>query len=46
MKNDIKLDKLLSIYEKEISKNVKNKKKVYDFEINKMQYIENIIIYF
>lgn len=43
MKNDIKLDKLLSIYEKEISKNVKNKKKVYDFEINKMQYMENIM---
>lgn len=43
MKNDIKLQNLLFIYEKEISKNVKNKKKLYDFEINKMQYIENIM---
>ena len=43
MKNDIKLQKLLFIYEKEISKNVKNKKKLYDFEINKMQYLENIM---
>mgnify|MGYP000106922245 FL=1 len=43
MKNSISLDNLLLIYEKEISKNIKNKKKLYDFEINKMQYIENII---
>jgi len=43
MKNSISLDNLLFIYEKEISKNIKNKKKLYDFEINKMQYIENII---
>ncbi len=43
MKNDIKLQNLLFIYEKEISKNVKNKKKLYDFEINKMQYLENIM---
>lgn len=43
MKNSISLDNLLFIYEKEISKNIKNKKKLYDFEINKMQYIENIM---
>ena len=33
----------LEYYETEISKNVKNKKKLYDFEINKMQYVEDII---
>lgn len=43
MKDSIKLENLLFIYEKEISKNVKNKKKLYDFEINKMQYLENIM---
>ena len=34
---------LLNIYETEISKNVKNKKKLYNFEINKMQYMDNIM---
>ena len=43
MKNSISLDNLLLIYEKEISKNIRNKKKLYDFEIYKMQYIENIL---
>lgn len=33
---------LLSVYE-DISKSVKNKKRLYDFEVNKMQFIENII---
>ena len=42
MRLDIKLNDLLSIYEKEISKNVKNKRKVLNFEINKMQNISNI----
>ena len=44
MKNDINLENILEIYEKEISKNVKNKKQVYHFEINKIQNINNIII--
>lgn len=43
MINNLNVTNLLNIYEKEISKNVKNKKKLYDFEINKMQYIEDII---
>ena len=52
MKDNLNVSNLLRIYETEISKNVKNKKKLYDFEINKMQYVEdiinmlNIIIYF
>ena len=43
MKDNLNVSNLLRIYETEISKNVKNKKKLYDFEINKMQYIEDII---
>ncbi len=43
MKEYITIPNLLEIYEKEISKNVKNKKRVYQFEINKMQNIGNII---
>lgn len=43
MKNDITLKNILNIYECEISKRVKNKRKLYNFEINKMQYIEDII---
>ena len=42
MKLEVKLNDLLKIYEKEISKNVKNKRKVLNFEINKMQNISNI----
>ena len=42
MKDNLNVSNLLRIYETEISKNVKNKKKLYDFEINKMQYIEDI----
>ncbi len=34
---------VIAIYEKEISKNLKNKKRVYNFEINKMQNISNIM---
>ena len=33
---------ILYVYEKEISKSVKNKKKLYKFEINKMNNINNI----
>ena len=43
MMDNLNVSNLLNIYENEISKNVKNKKKLYDFEINKMQYIEDII---
>lgn len=43
MMDNLNVSNLLNIYENEISKNVKNKRKLYDFEINKMQYIEYII---
>ena len=43
MKDNLNVSNLLRIYETEISKNVKNKKKLYDFEVNKMQYVEDII---
>lgn len=43
MMDNLNVSNLLNIYENEISKNVKNKRKLYDFEINKMQYIEDII---
>ena len=43
MLNDLNINNLLNIYDTEISKNVKNKKKLYNFEINKMQHINNII---
>lgn len=42
MKDDITYENILYIYEKEISKNIKNKKKVYNFEINKIQNLANI----
>ena len=42
MKNDLTVNNLLKIYETEISKNVKNKKSLYNFEVNKMQNISNI----
>lgn len=43
MKYNITFVNLLNIYEQEISKNVKNKKKLVKFEINKVQNITNII---
>ena len=43
MKDNITFVNLLNIYEKEVSKNVKNKKKLVKFEINKVQNITNII---
>lgn len=43
VKNDISIQNLLDIYEKEISKNVKNKRKVRSFENNKMQNIIDIL---
>lgn len=43
MKNDLTTENILKIYEKEISKNIKNKKKLYNFEINKMQNVTNIL---
>ena len=43
MKNDLTVNNLLKIYETEISKNVKNKKSLYNFEVNKMQNITNIL---
>lgn len=43
MQNDLTINNLLKIYESEISKNVKNKKKLYNFEANKMQNITNIL---
>lgn len=43
MKNEITLNNILNIYEKEISKNVKNKRKIYQFEANKIQNVSNII---
>lgn len=43
MKNNITIPNILAIYEKEISKNVKNKKKLYKFEINKFQNISNVL---
>lgn len=38
----VEINKLIDIYEQEISKNVKNKRKVTNFEVNKMQNISNI----
>lgn len=43
MINDVNLPNLINIYEKEISKNIKNKKKLYNFEINKMQHMYQIM---
>ena len=43
MIDSINLENVLEIYEKEISKNIKNKKKLFRFEANKMQNINNII---
>ena len=38
----ITLENLNEIYEKEIKKNVKNKKKIYNFELYKIEYLLNI----
>ena len=43
MNKDVNYNNLINIYDNEISKNIKNKKKLVAFEINKMQYISNII---
>ncbi len=43
MKSNITIENILHIYETEISKNVKNKKRLYNFEVNKMQNITKII---
>ena len=43
MDKSINISNILNIYEKEISKNIKNKRKLYDFEINKMAYVTSII---
>ena len=40
--NDVTLEKILKIYNEEISKNVKNKKKIEEFERYKITYLENI----
>lgn len=43
MKENCNLDTILNLYEQEISKNVKNKHKVFMFERNKFQNIEHIL---
>lgn len=43
MKNEVGLEEVLHIYEKEISRNVRNKNKLYNFEKNKMQNVYEII---
>ncbi|MEG1288257.1 MAG: reverse transcriptase domain-containing protein [Bacilli bacterium] len=42
MENEINFDNILKIYDNEISKHVKNYRKLRDFELNKMQNINNI----
>ena len=43
MLNELNIKNVLGIYENEISKNVKNKKKLYYFDINKIQNVNSII---
>ncbi len=43
MKENATLNNILNLYESEIAKNVKNKNRIYYFEKNKMQNIEEII---
>lgn len=38
---EVKINDLLEIYEKDIKKNTKNKKRIYNFELNKMINIVN-----
>lgn len=40
--NDVTISKILKIYNEEVSKNVRNKKKINDFEKYKMMYLESI----
>lgn len=40
--NDITISKILKIYNEEVSKNVRNKKKINDFEKYKITYLESI----
>lgn len=40
--NDVSMDKILKIYNKEVSKNVKNKKKINNFEKYKITYLSSI----
>ena len=40
--NDVTISKILKIYNEEVSKNVKNKKKINDFEKYKITYLESI----
>ena len=40
--NDVTISKILKIYNEEISKNVRNKKKINDFEKYKITYLESI----
>ena len=40
--NNVSMDKMLKIYNEEVSKNVKNKKKINDFEKYKITYLSSI----
>lgn len=40
--NNVSMDKILKIYNEEVSKNVKNKKKINDFEKYKITYLSSI----
>ena len=40
--DNVTIDKILDIYNNEISKRVKNKKKIYEFEKYKITYLQNI----
>ena len=40
--NDVTISKILKIYNEEVSKNVRNKKKINDFEKYKITYLESI----
>ena len=40
--NDVTIDKILDIYNNEVSKNIRNKKKLYEFEKYKITYLHNI----
>lgn len=43
MKNEVTVINVLNIYEQEISKHIKNKNRIYNFENNKMQNVSNIV---
>ena len=40
--NDVTISKILKIYNEELSKNVRNKKKIDDFEKYKITYLESV----